>query len=239
MLALLWTVYVMLAVAGSVLWVARFTVLTRSSYGPAARIMLVVVAVGIFVLWPMVRLSQATARGGRWGVLRGVLGDVVVILIPVQTVLWPLLILAAWPLNTVLGVAGVVLAWTWLVGGVLALALGGARVERYGDARALWRTAWMVGVLALVLWGPAARLALGGRPGPSWLDMASPLTAVASVTGVGLAGPQGPLTRLQWAFIAGVAGVGTGVWGLAWARAAVGGRRRRGGGRLGMSGRGA
>lgn len=224
--AFLWTMYVLLAVAGSILWVSRFASVTAGTYGPAARIMLVVVAVGATILWPMVRLSQASPRRGA---VSHVLADALIVLMPSQLVLWPLYVLANWPLNIVAGVAGVLAAWIVLVGGVLALALGGRAATEPGDAALTGRTIWMGVILALVCAAPAAMLVAGaGRHAvPGWLPMLSPLSAIPRLTGAGLAGPQNPVTAIQWELIGGVGGAGFVLWFVAFVRSVLGGRREQ------------
>lgn len=225
--AFLWTLFVLTAVAGSVLWVARYAPLTGTSYGPAARIMLVVVGVGATILWPMTRLSQASPGGDR-GALVNALADVMVVLVPVQMVLWPLVVLAGWPWGVVCAVAAFLCAWTVLVGGVLAVALGGAAVDRPGHPGLTGRAGWM-GVLVAAVWtGPVLMLAMGaGRPG--WLAMLSPLTAIPAMTGAGISGPQAPVSAVQWQAIAITAVVGLVFWVIAGARAVLNGN---GGGSL-------
>ena len=57
---------------------------------------MIAISAGICVLWPMVRLSQELPRGRRFG---SALLDVLVVGVPVQMVLWPLSLLAGWPLE--------------------------------------------------------------------------------------------------------------------------------------------
>lgn len=227
--AFLWTVYVLLAVGGSILWVAQYASLTQSAYGPAGRIMLVVLTIGVCVLWPMVRLSQVSPKAN---ILGFALADFVVVLLPLQLVLWPLTFLAGWPLNTVLGVAALLSAWAMLVSGLLALVQmrwpihlesekltgeGPAQAtlkHNFATARALKARTWcMIMLLAMILAPLAVKWGIwmvqGGRQSdgmmsrtPVWLDMLSPITAISALTGVGLIGPQAPLTAVQWEFIA-------------------------------------
>ncbi len=223
--ALGWTIYVLIAVAGSILWVARFASVSAGSYGPAARIMLVVVALGATVLWPMVRLSQMSPRGS---VVGHVLADVFVILLPIQFVLWPLVVLANWPLVIVAGVAAMIAAWVMLSGGLQACALSGAPVVEPRDPRLAARSLWMAVIVIAVGLGPMCSLGLAfaNRPSPAWLPMISPLTGIPALTGVGLSGPQGPISIGQWESIGVVAAVGVVLWVVAWIRSALGRTRR-------------
>ncbi len=118
--AVLWVMYVMAAMIGSVQWVYGATDVTQESYSPAARIMLIVIAVGACVLWPMVRLSQSRPRGS---VLGAVALDSWVVLVPVLMVVWPMIYMAGWPLEVVIALSALVLVWVVLAAGVLANAL--------------------------------------------------------------------------------------------------------------------
>lgn len=223
--AFLWTMYVLIAVAGSVLWVARFASVSAGSYGPAARIMLVVIAAGATVLWPMVRLSQIAPREPIAG---HILADVLVVLLPVQFVLWPLIILAGWPALVILGVEAQLCAWVCLVGGLLTIALTMTRTAGLGDAGLLVRSGWMVVVLLIVGLGPMTTLglSLAQRASPAWLPMMSPFTGIPAVTGHGISGPEDPISGSQWRTIATLAIFAAGVWAIAGMQAWVGRRPR-------------
>lgn len=210
--------YVFLAVAGSVLWLARTGGWMLGGYGPAGRVMLVVVAAGATVLWPMTRLSQASP--GR-GAIDAMFADVMVVLLPVQMVVWPMMWLAGWPASIVAAVAGVFLAWVAIIGGTLALALGGRGVGTPGDPRLFERGVWMAGILVVTLVAPAALGMYRGGQHPSWVAMLSPFTALLAITGVGLSGPQRGLTAEQWLAL-GSCGVGAlSIWVAAAARAVL------------------
>jgi hypothetical protein len=214
--AFLWTLYVLVAVVGSVLWLAQSSAVSSSTYGPAARVMLVVVLTGAVVLWPMVRLSQSAPRAAP---VRAVAADVVVVLFPKQMVVWPLIMLAQWPLNIVGALSVLTTAWVVLIGGVQALALA---VERWrGAGPGNWsRALWMLACLALSGGAPLIGLARRAVYGPHAADPAcwsvlSPFTAIGALTGKGFSGPQGPTGIAQWAGILGVVGLAAAFWVLA------------------------
>ena len=211
--AFFWTLYVFLAVAGSVLWLARTGGWMLGGYGPAGRIMLLVVGVGATVLWPMTRLSQVSPGAGSVGAM---LADTLVVLLPIQMVVWPMTWLAGWPLVSTAAIAAIFAAWVGLVGGVLAFALGGRAVEQCRDPGLMGRVLWMTGLLALVLIGPAVSTAFRGAHLPDWLPVLSPISGLLALTGTGISGPQQALTAHQWATIAGV-----GLLGLVWWIAAI------------------
>lgn len=221
--AFFWTAYVLMAVAGSLTWVARFTTITASTYGPAARIMLVVVAVGMIVLWPMTRLSQASPR--QHPVL-AVFLDLIVVQAPVQVVVWPLIVLAGWPRDIVAGLAAMFVSWGVLTGGLVALGLSGQAMESPGVPRLWGRAAWMVAALtlgfgAVVLQG--VMTGLGYLP-PGWVVMSSPVTAIPALTGRGLSGPSAPVSAAQWDTIIGTLSLAVLLWSAAVARHGLAGR---------------
>jgi hypothetical protein len=213
--AFLWSVYVLVAVAGSILWLARLPVITPSSYSPAARTLLVVLAMGMTVLWPMVRLSQAPPEGDSIG---AALADLLVIQLPVQMVVWPMSFLANWPTRTVAAVSLLFVAWGVLTGGVLALAFAGGRPRPLPGRRAgpgEWsRAAWMGVCLLAVGAAPIAAMAAraAAASAPSWLAAASPFTAIYSISGSGWTGPTAPVRQPQWITVWGTAAVGAVLW---------------------------
>lgn len=221
MFAFLWTLYVLLAVAGSILWVARFADVSPSSFSPAARIMLVVIAIGATVLWPMARLSQASPRERA---VSHVFADLLVVLLPIQLVVWPLVVLAAWPFAIVLAVAATLAAWVALSGGLLAIALSGRAATAPGDGALRSRSLWMVAILLAVGAAPLAGLAFQAArsPMPPWLAMLSPLTAIPMISGTGMSGPQSPVTSLEVRLVALTAMVASGFWLMAGVRSMLG-----------------
>lgn len=212
--AFFWTFYVLLSVAGSLTWIARMGVISVGAYGPAARIMLVVVSVGMIVLWPMTRLSQASPERNS---LVSTLVDLIVVQVPVQIVIWPLHVLANWPLDIVAAVAAMMGAWGVLTAGVLALALGGREIRTVRDPRLGGRVVWTVVFVAAIMTAPIVSglaYALGHAP-PAWLTMCSPITAIPALTGRGLIGPGAPVSRLQWDTVIVTLSIALGVWSAA------------------------
>lgn len=226
--AFLWTIYLLIAVGGSLLWLSRSTVISTSTYGPAARIMLLVVAAGATVLWPMVRLSQASPRGSA---VRAALADVVVVLFPMQMILWPLVMLAQWPLGIVGALALMCTLWVLLTGGLIAIGTSGGRAARAPSSRDLFvRAIWMAVCITIVSAAPTAALARRALSGPeaqvaAWVPMLSPFTAVPALTGQGFSGPQHPVSSTQWQGLSAIALPAAIAWALAILR-----RRARPGG---------
>lgn len=216
--ALLWTCYVLIAVAGSVLWLATTGRFTATGYGPAARIMLLVVATGCVLVWPMTRLSQRRPGGS---VLAHLALDVCVVLFPVQMVLWPLVFIAGWPTQVVLAVAVQFFVWTVLAGGMVAACLAGEGSKQETPGAFTSRTLWMIALVALVLAAPVlmAILHAAGAPEPEWLAMLSPFTGMSATTGTGVSGPQAPLSLMQRQAVVAIGGGSALIWGFAGFRA--------------------
>lgn len=224
--AFLWTIYLLVAVGGSLLWLSRSTVVSTSTYGPAARIMLLVVAAGATVLWPMVRLSQASPRGSG---VRAALADVVVVLFPMQMIVWPLVMLAQWPLGIVGALSLLTALWVLLIGGIIAIGTSGRAAEEPHDRGLGERAAWMAVCILLVAAVPTLALMRRAVSGPEaalpeWVPMLSPFTAVPALTGQGFSGPQHPVSEAQWLAVSSIVAVAM----LAWLFALIRQRANRG-----------
>lgn len=219
--ALLWTAFLMAATLLMFASLSAAWVVTPESYRPAAQSLLMVVILGVVVLWPMTRLCQAPPRERA---LSATLKDMVVVLLPVQALVWPhtLRILSGWPAGVVAAVSLSTISWGLVAGGVLAI----AQVTS-GGRTGVARTVWMLVILLLVLGAPAW-LALTGAmrvdqmdsssPGTTLGWMFSPATAVAELTrSRPWTGRSAWITALHWGSIAWTAALGVGCWGGAWA----------------------
>lgn len=126
-LALAWTIYLMLTTLGSLAPAFGLGRFDADVYRPAARLLMVLVMVGLVVLWPMVRLAQLgrVESPGRF-----VSRDLIVLLLPALTLVWPQVILADWPASVVGALTGVLVAWSLVTGAVLVFwsRVGGSRV---------------------------------------------------------------------------------------------------------------
>lgn len=246
-LVLAWTIYLMVAVIGMFGSLAATRGLTPDVMRTATRGLFVASAVGLAVLWPMVRLSQRIP-GGRLAA-EG-LRDVLVIVAPVQAVIWPqsLWFLAAWPLDVALAVSGVLIAWSLVIAGLIAIGWAALRAlgERPDDPAAVYagvapgpgvawfRVVWMV-VLLVVAFGAPLGVALAGgmrpenRPDPGrtvLVRMLSPTMAVAEV--LRDRAPTGRAARVmpgQWLAIGVTAASGVGLLGAASALGVAAARR--------------
>lgn len=155
---------------------------------PATRILLAVTALGVTLLWPVVRLSQAADDHP----VAGVVQDLVVVLIPAQAVIWPQSLgwLGRWPLSVVTAAACLIVAWGLLVGGILAVAQVRHRRAEAGYGR--WSpTLWALVFIVLVVGGSVPAMFSRGV-GPNEPDrrtvafqsawMWSPVTGLYEVT---------------------------------------------------------
>lgn len=180
--ALLWTLYLMLATLVMFASLSASPSVTPEVYRPAARTLLLLVMVGVTLLWPMTRLSQVSPHGG---IVSGVLKDLVVVLLPVQALVWPhaMGVLSDWPLGVVAAMSASIGAWALIVGGTLTIALGTMEREGRGVARAAWMGVFVVLIGGAPLW-LLLRGELGGGVGGEtrvgW--MLSPLTSVMEIT---------------------------------------------------------
>lgn len=150
---------------------------TADVYRPAARLMLGMLAFGIAVVWPMLRLSQEAPERP----VRAFGADLLVVLLPTQVLLWTQALpwMAAWPVGVVGATTVELGAWALVVSGLLALYFTlGAPLPR-------WLA--MAGVLVTALAGPALVMLRGSDvpAGPERFDplmMGSVLTAVFETT---------------------------------------------------------
>lgn len=173
---------------------------SSSSYEPGVRLMLLSLAVGLYVAWPMLRLSQAAPS---LPVHQTVL-DLFVLASMLQVVLWPLQIVTRWSPTRTAAIDLTMLGWLLVVAAIVASTIG---TNRRGP-----RTLGMLACLVLCLAGPLVRQALPADADveailPDLLEL-SPLLLVHRLGDGGGA----PIDLLEWRWIGllGLAGV------LAW-----------------------
>jgi len=187
--AVLWMIFLLVSTLLVFMTLGDPVRVTAEGYRQGARMLITVIAIGITVLWPMLRLSQMSAIGGGPAV---VAKDLVILLVPLQAVLWPQAIITGWTVSSVAATAVVTFSWALIVGALLAIALGPGRVVRTfegpleADSRhrpGLERTFWMLSILAVVGAGPLILMCLQSIGGATsddlelLLRMSSPLTA--------------------------------------------------------------
>jgi len=160
--ALFWMIYLM---GASLLMVATIAAVQSISPGvvrPAARAMLTTATIGLFVLWPMVRLSQKPPEGSKLG---AVFADLLVLLPPLAALTLPqaLDVLADWPIAVVAAVLAATAGWAVLFACLLALAL---RTLHHQGGDSWHRVLWTILFTLLVL-APPVYHTLAVTPGPS------------------------------------------------------------------------
>lgn len=191
--ALAWTIFLFAATLATFVAAQSASGGDRGLVRAAAQMLVFASALGVTVLWPMVRLSQWPDGRPVWGSLR----DLVVLLVPLQAMLWPQAMwwLARWPAPVIVALDLLLLCWGVLVGGLLAWCQAlRLRALRDPDPARAWGPARSAGamVLFVLLAGAGAAGALGGGPlltggdltPPAWRPgwMLSPLTGVFEIT---------------------------------------------------------
>ena len=119
---------------------------SSASYTPGVRIMMVCLAVGMMVAWPLLRLSEAPTRYP----LRLVVHDLIVLIALFQVVLWPIRLVTTWTPGRTAAIDGTLTGWTALAAAMVAATIGNAR----NGPRALAMAACVAMCLAgpLVAW---------------------------------------------------------------------------------------
>lgn len=124
-LAFLWAMYILTAgllTIGVLLFRGPWALLDKDVYQYAARTMLLCVALGLGVLWPMVRLSQSVPLRERAS--GAILKDMLVLLPPAQAVVWAQAAArAGWAIDLIAAMALSLMVQPMLVGAALAVIL--------------------------------------------------------------------------------------------------------------------
>lgn len=173
--AFLWAIYLMLGSIIALGAVLAGGIITLDAYQPLSRGLIVTLAIGVMIFWPLMRLSQAAPEESA---PIAVLKDLAIVLIPLQAVVWPQMVLARWTPDIVLATSLAMIAWAFLIGGILAL---GTRSNR------TWRSAWMAVIVAMVVGGATISI-LAGQVSPDLLRPrhadAAPALVLASGAGL-------------------------------------------------------
>ncbi|GAB4516530.1 MAG: hypothetical protein Tsb0013_21080 [Phycisphaerales bacterium] len=173
---LLWAIYLMV---GALLTI--FAVRTLSGAGVrqwtyGCQSMMLLVFVGVCVLWPATRLSQLSPERPRHATIM----DLLIMLIPVQAVVWPMPLLTGWTWAVTGGLVLAVAGWGVLVGALIA--------RGCASMRSYVRTWVMASILGMVSLGPLVSvvfdsvLVSGGVTLPGWWALVSPLTVSHALT---------------------------------------------------------
>lgn len=162
---------------------------SSASYTPGVRVMLICLAVGLMVCWPLLRLSQPPMPYP----IRQVLLDLIVLLALVQVVLWPLRLVTTWSVSRTAAIDATLTAWTVLSGACVASAAGSPRSGP--------RNLAMLGCVGTCIIGPLTALVLVGFPSVAGLGhrlarIGPPLEVHALSVG-----GKSPPTSDQWLWI--------------------------------------
>lgn len=179
-LILAWSLYLLAATLVSAAAAGAHAAIDVDTPRVAARLVLLLSAIGLVVLWPMLRLSQSPPCRPR----ALIAADLVLLLVPLQVFIWPHALITRWPMEVIAAVSLVLAAWALVVGAVLLVAL------RPDPARQLRRPALWLGLcLLLLIPGPVVVLLSGativpGEPPPlaRVALTSSPLTAAYELT---------------------------------------------------------
>lgn len=208
---LLWTGYLLLAAFGTLLSAQALGVPRAGQFTWGARSLLVLMAIGIVVLWPATRLSQALPE--RQG--KALLADLFVVVLPVIAILIPLPLMTAWSFPVAGGLGVMLVSWStvaaaliwlgWRSGSTWSIAmctLGGIAVAALGPALHLFLVwlgysvlPWWVGMVSptsavFALTEAPSGLAIQMKPG-EWLASVLPMGLALVLFGLGLAGRSG------------------------------------------------
>jgi hypothetical protein len=204
------TIYLLAAVAISLSWIVKSPSLADSAMAPAARSLVIWLSIGFCVLWPLIRLSQSTPPRGETVVAS--FEDLLVVIVPVQAVIWSFAILAELPTPTTLGLASTLAAWIVFIGGILALTFSIEHLCSRGKSVAL-RCSVMFALIAMATLAPALFLIPTLRADiPSWFAAASPLSVANSYMGRGWHGPERAFPPQAWGVIIITVCAGMAIW---------------------------
>ncbi|MEN0021024.1 MAG: hypothetical protein AAF747_09105 [Planctomycetota bacterium] len=216
--ALAWTMFVLATTLTAIFSAGTPDLGSRLAYAEASKHLMVVLGVGVGLLWPMIRLSQASPAGGLRGSCGAALRDVVIVLTPLVAVILPHFLLARWPVPVVLAVACSFAAWTLLVGAMLAIAIRERGARSFGAS-----VSWMLAFVALVAGVPAvvglvvavqpAAISVRSSASIEWWWLGSPATsAVEMVRPRAWTGASTAVVGGHWVGIAVVASCAVALW---------------------------
>ncbi|MCZ6445745.1 MAG: hypothetical protein ACE10B_00250 [Phycisphaerales bacterium] len=162
---------------------------SSASYTPGVRLMLMCVAIGLMIGWPVLRLSQSRIPLS----IRQTLLDLVVLLALVQVVVWPLRLVTPWPPARTFALDATLAGWAALAGAMVASAVGSTRAGP--------RNLAMLACVSMCLAGPAAAwvgvlVSPVGDPAQKLLTI-GPLMEIHALT----EGGSAPVTPQRWRWL--------------------------------------
>ncbi len=201
--AFVWMVYLLLATLGTFASAGAFGGFTIDTYRPAVQKLMLLLVVGVCVVWPMIRLSQRAPE--RVGL--SVLKDYVILVGPMQAVIWPQILLASWPVSITGAISLWIAGWGLVTAALLAMGL-----KKSGRGGMGW---WMAAHVALIGIGVIGLVVVGGNLSDDlgWGWMMSPISGVfdISLERQTMPGGMGTLGR-HWIAAGIIWAIGLGAW---------------------------
>lgn len=181
----IWLAYLFLVAGAVYAAIGNPAMASAEGYRLASKVLLTMVGVGILTVWPLLRLTQASAIAGG---VSATLRDVAIVLIPMQALIWPQSLITGWSVSAVGAIALVLASWTLIVGAVIAIAtgpaMGSAKLaaalrESPRPVSALGRAGAMAAIIVLGVAGPVLSILMPAQQeeGRALLAVCSPLTA--------------------------------------------------------------
>jgi hypothetical protein len=162
----LWLAYLFLVAGVVYAAIGNPAFASAEGYRLASKVLLTMVGVGLLTVWPLLRLTQGSPIAGG---VSATSRDIAIVLIPMQALIWPQSLITGWSVASVAAIAVVLVAWTLIVGAIVAIAIGPARghprtvgslnASRH-EISSIGRAAAMLAVLGLGAAGPLAALLL-------------------------------------------------------------------------------
>lgn len=218
--ALLLSIYLLAAAMLTIFAAPAIGNPSAATFQAASETLLALVAIGVVVIWPMTRLSQASPQRPSVAAM----ADVIIVALLAQAVIWPMTVLPGgavinplpwlglWPWSVAAGVALMFVSWSVLIGACMACALA---------KRAGWgRAGWMAIILVVGAGAPIAALIAGrfGQALPTWLELFSlvsaPIVLIQSPSGL-----TARMAPLEWVAAVAPAIASAPIWLLARIRA--------------------
>ncbi|GEM_PF-1657700 len=196
---------------------------TASGFMPGVRLLLLCVAVGLMIGWPLLRLSQKPA----WYPITQTWLDLIVLLGMMQVVIWPLRLVTDWSVERMAAIDATLTGWTILAGAAIAAPgiaakyvkgnrstknEGGISEEYFGVGP---RNLAMLTCLGMGLLGPAlawvgafSGVEIGESGGGLTMELISlgPFMAVRTLVESDIAGSRLTPVQWHWIILLGVAG---------------------------------
>ncbi len=208
-----WVAYLFGGLAATLLGVGSLGLVATDVYRAAARMIVAITIVAIWVFWPMLRLSQE--RPSR--VVSAFGADWVLVVMPAWAIIWPQTFawMAAWSAEVCLGLSLLMSGWAAWGAAIMTWYFGRVGLDEQ-PRPARW--VMMLTLVVVMVVGPGLSVAvrgLGGQMGFDWLLMSSPVGgAMAIVADKSEIGAAAAMSSEQWVFTLVLLASGLLAWGL-------------------------